>query len=290
MAAMARDPASLHVKHAILAIALVSLAGCGGGGGSGGGNGNLHLHSITFPAGIRGGSPRFSPDGTQLAYARDTGTVTELAVMTTAGADSRSLTSDGDYLLSMVWTGDGSQVIYGSTDAGMRTVPLSGGASQFLLDAFAAMNPDLSPDGRWLAYALNGANLHLADLSQNPPVTTDLGFSGDSPRFSPDGATLALIAGNDIQLLDIASRTSTTIFASNNPLGRVDWFPDGSRLLAGTERGIEIITLGPPGMAAGQRQTILAAGAVIDVDLSPDGTSVAFAQNGSPEIVVLTGF
>jgi hypothetical protein len=32
----------------------------------------------------------------------------------------------------------------------------------------------------------------------------------------------------------------------SNTLGRVDWFPDGARLLAGTERGVEIITLGPP--------------------------------------------
>ena len=189
----------------------------------------------------------------------------------------------------MAWTADGSQLIYGSTDAGMRTVQLSGGTSQFLLDAFAAMNPDLSPDGRWLAYALNGANLHLADLSQTPPVLSDLGFVADSPRFSPDGATLALIAGSDIQLLDIASGTVGTVLVSNNPLGRVDWFPDGSRLLAGTERGVEIITLGPTGMPAVQRKTILNDAAVIDADLSPDGTSVAYARNGLPELVVLTG-
>jgi len=293
MATMARWPASVHTAGGILVIALVSLASCGGGGGGGtggsGGGGGRHITTITFPAGIRGGSPRFSPDGTQLAYARDTGITTELAVMTTTGANSRSLTSDGDYLLSMVWTADGSEIIYGSTDAGMRTVQVAGGPSQFLLDAFAAIDPDLSPDGRWLAYGLNGANLHLADLSQTPPVLTDLGSGANSPRFSPDGATLALIAGNEIQLLDIASGTPTTVLATNNPLGRVDWFPDGSRLLAGTERGVEIITLGPPGAAAVQRQTIVDNAAVIDVDLSPNATSVAYTLNGSGEVSVLTG-
>jgi Tol biopolymer transport system component len=291
MAAMARYRASLRLqtKGAIPVIALVSLASCGGGGGGGpgGGGGNGQVHTITFPAGIRGGSPRFSPDGMQLAYARDTGTVTELAVMTTAGADSRSLTDDGDYLLSMAWTADGSQLLYGSTDAGMRTVQLSGGPSQFLLDAFAAMNPDLSPDGRWLAYALNGANIRIADLSQNPPAASDLlGYSADSPRFSPDGATIALIADLKIQLLDVASRTLTAVIDTDNTLGRVDWFPDGTRLLAGTERGIEIITLGPPV----QRQSILNNAAVIDVDLSPDAASVAYVINGRPEVFVLTGF
>src|SRR5204862_364085 len=111
-----------------------------------------------------------------------------------------------------------------------------------------------------------GGNVHLADLSQTPPVLSDLGFVADSPRFSPDGATLALIAGSDIQLLDIASGTLGTVLVSNNPLGRVDWFPDGSRLLAGTERGVEIITLGPTGMPAVQRKTILNDAAVIDAD------------------------
>jgi WD40 repeat protein len=298
MAAMAWDRASLYTDGGILAIVLVSLASCGGGGGPGGSggaggvDGNRHLRTITFPAGIRGGSPRFSPDGTLLAYARDTGTVFELAVMTAAGTDSRSLTSDGDGLLSMVWTADGSELIYGTTDTGMRTAQLSGGPSQFLLDASTAIDPDLSPDGRWLAYRVypNG-HLQLADLSQNPPVVSDLGSFADSPRFSPDGATLALISFPQIQLLDLASRTLTDVIDTDNPLGRVDWFPDGTRLLAGTQRGIEIITLGPPV----QRQTIadIASGshtAVRDVDLSPDATAVAFTVEGDSELFVLTGF
>src|SRR5205823_4049810 len=122
-----------------------------------------NVRTITFPTGVRGGSPRFSPDGTLLAYARDTGALSELAVMSPTGADSHSLTSDGDYLLAMAWTADGSEIIYGSTDTGIRAVPSAGGTSRFVVDAFAAMDPDLSPDGRWLAYGLNGDTLHLAD-------------------------------------------------------------------------------------------------------------------------------
>ncbi len=274
-------------------MALVSLASCGGGGGGPGGSGgvgggNGHPRTIT---GIRGSGPRFSPDGTLLAYARDTGTTTfELAVMTAAGADSRSLASDGNRLLGMVWTADGSELIYGSADTGMRTAQLTGGPSQFLFDTPDALNPDLSPDGRWLAYGVYDGHLQLADLSQSPPVLSDLGFFVDTPRFSPDGATLALNTGLKIQLLDLASRTLTDVIDVEYPLGRVDWFPDGTRLLAGTERGIEIITLGPPI----QRQTIEAGGGgsylqVRDVDLSPDATSVAFAREGS-ELLLLTGF
>ena len=298
MAAMARHRASRYTAGGgILAIALVSLTGCGddGNGGPGGSigggsvdNNRQHL-TITLP-GAAAFSPRFSPDGTLIAYGRNTGTVFELAVMTAAGTDSRSLAGDADDLLSMVWTADGSELIYGTTDAGMRTVPLSGGPSQFLLDASTAVDPDLSPDGRWLAYSLYpDGHLHLADLRQNPPVVTDLGFFANSPRFSPDGATLALITFPKIQLLDLASGTLTDVIETYNPLGRVDWFPDGTRLVAGTERGIEVITLGPPA----RRWTIggaASSSATRDVDLSPDGTSVVFTREGDSKLFVLTGF
>jgi len=294
MATTARHPA-LHTKGGIIAIALVSLASCSddGGGAPGGGTaGTRHVQTISFPAGVLGHGPRFSPDGTLIGYARDTGTATELAVMTAAGNDSRSLTSDGDDLLSMVWTADASGIIYGSTDAGMRTVPLSGGPSQFLLDASAAIDPDLSPDGRWLAYGVfDNGHLHLADLSQSPPVLSDLGFFAYSPRFSPDGATLALIVGLKIQLFDLATQTLTEVIPTDDPLGGVDWFPDGTRLVAGTERGIEIITLGPPV----QRQAILSRpGASLtsirEVDLSPDATRVAYEAEGYADLFVLSGF
>lgn len=45
-----------------------------------------------------------------------------------AGADSRILAGDGDHLLTMAWTADGAELIYGTTDTGVRTVPLSGGS------------------------------------------------------------------------------------------------------------------------------------------------------------------
>ncbi|HEY7374591.1 MAG TPA: hypothetical protein VIF57_20680 [Polyangia bacterium] len=100
-----------------------------------------------------------------------------------------------------------------------------------------------------------------------------------------------MITFPSIQLFDLASGTSTQVITTDNPLGRVDWFPDGTRLLAGTERGIEIITLGPPV----QRQTIKPASrpshtAIRDVDLSPDATSVAYWMEGESKLFVLTGF
>jgi len=128
--------------------------------------------------------------------------------------------------------------------------------------------------------------VHLADLGQTPPVVSDLGMYGGSPRFSPDGATLALWSDGKIRLLDLASRAVTDVIDSTNSFGRVDWFADGTRLMAGTDRGVEIITLGPPI----QRRLLVDNIAVIAVDLSPDGANVAYGSNGLPELYVLSGF
>jgi TolB protein len=176
----------------------------------------------------------------------------------------------------MAWTADGSEIFFGSPDTGMRAVPAAGGASRFVVDAFAAIDPDLSRDGRSLVYGLNGSTMHIADLGQNPPVATDLSVPGNSPRFSPDGSRLAFVSGDKVSVMDLATRTVTDVMDATNPLGGVDWFADGLRLVTGADHGIDIVTLGPPV----QRRQILDNWAVLSLDLSPDGTSVAFGVNG----------
>jgi dipeptidyl aminopeptidase/acylaminoacyl peptidase len=273
-----------------LAVAIAA-AGCGGGGeGPGDGDGRLTTRELTFPADVRGGSPRFSPDGTRLAHTRDKGSVTTVAVMDTSGGNASELTDDASYLTEMTWNVDGSRVIYAG-EAGIRGVAADGSDDGvFVVDAFAAVGPDLSPDGKLLVYGLNGSNMHLADLSMSPPQVVDLGFPAASPRFSPDGKTIAFWRYDEIQLMDLATRATTDVASEDvgTGFGGVDWFSDGKRLVAGTERGLEIITLGPPVTRA-----LLSARvryALQNVDLSPDDASVAYGVNGDPNLYVLSGF
>lgn len=82
-------------------------------------------------------------------------------------------------------------------------------------------------------------------------------------------------------------RSIADVTDSTNSFGRVAWFADGTRLVAGTDRGIEIITLGPPV----QRRLILDNFAILAVDLSPDGANVAYGVNdGDAKLYVLSGF
>jgi hypothetical protein len=88
--------------------------------------------------------------------------------------------------------------------------------------------------------------------------------------------------------MNVASHATTDVIDgdTNYAFGGVDWFADGQRLLAGTDRGIEIITLGPPV----SRRLLADPFALLDVDLSPDEASVAYGQNGQQSLFVLTGF
>jgi Tol biopolymer transport system component len=282
------------VHATALMMLLAAAPSCGGGGGGGGGAGGGaggssgavgSVRTLTFPAGIKGSSPRFSHDGALLAHVRYDGTNYNVAVMSTTGADARTLATDGDYLTAMAWTADDSEIFYYSTQ-GVRAVPLAGGKGRFIVNGFAAMDPDLSPDGKWLVYGENGATLKLVDLTLTTPVENDLGLYGRSPRFSPDGSTIAFWGDDKIQTLNLATKEVTDILATKNSFGGVDWFSDGRRLLAGTDQGIEILSLG----SSIERKLLLDQFALLQVDLSPDDKSVAYGVNGRDELFVLTGF
>jgi Tol biopolymer transport system component len=253
------------------------------GDGSSKGAGSL-VHTLGFPEGVTGRHPRFSPDGSSIAYLRKEGDVEGVATMSVDGEDSATLTTDGNYLTAVTWTRDGSEIIYYG-DLGIRAVPAAGGPGRFVVDAFAALDPDLSPEGDWLVYGENGGTMKLADLRATPAVEEDLGVFGSSPRFSPDGTFVAFHGSGTINLMNLGSRTVTELIASSNDFGGVDWFSDGQRLLAGTERGLEVLTLGPP-LA---RTLINDQFALLSVDLSPDDRNVAYDVNGHPDLYIMTG-
>ena len=109
----------------------------------------------------------------------------------------------------------------------------------------AVSDPQLSPDGKWVAYTVstpslqdnrNVARVWVAEVATGRTRQVTNGPGSDrQPRWSPDGKTLAFIAtregGAQVWLLPIAGGDARKV--SSLPDGASDplWLPDGSGLL-----------------------------------------------------------
>jgi Tol biopolymer transport system component len=268
----------------LLFTSLLGLAGCGSSDSTGG-SADAPLE-ITFTDSFAQ-EARFSPDGKTFAYVTTaTGTTdsSSLAVMTVAGEERKTLAPADGFLAGPAWAPDGKQIYFGSGD-GISVVAASGGTPTLAVDDFATLDPDVSPDGKRLVYAINGGTLQLVDLT-DPTMAKDLTVHGTSPRFSPDGKTIAFQSDEMIQLMDLETFMVKDVSIDGGTyLASVDWFPDGKRLGITSDKGIEIVTLDSPPT----RKMVHEEFAAKDIDVSPDGKSIAYGVNGSKNIFVLTG-
>ena len=107
-------------------------------------------------------------------------------------------------------------------------------------------DPQLSPDGHWVAYTVSTpsladnrgiARIWLADVAAGESRQLTQGPGSDrSPRWSPDGRTLAFISsrqgGPQIWLLSPAGGEARKLTAIADGVGEMYWKPDGSGLVA----------------------------------------------------------
>ena len=252
--------------------------------------------------------PRHSPDGNKIAYVKvqeiekpammgtgtgmeiilDPNAPTDLSTTDPLGKFRDKLTPGGGYRLSgPAWTPDNAQV-YFATDDGIRVVPAAGGDSTLVVTEIAATDPDVSPDGKSIVYAINEGDmkegaLKIVELA-NPTAPKDLGVTGWYPRFSPDGKSLAFASDNKIKMMDMATSTVTDVYDAGTFLASVDWFPDGKRLAITLDAGVGIVTLEPTPKHVLIREDFAAK----TVDVSTDGKFIVYGINGLKNFFVLS--
>ncbi len=109
----------------------------------------------------------------------------------------------------------------------------------------AVSDPQLSPDGRWVAYAVatpsltdnrNVSRIWLAEVATgaNRQITQGPG-SDRSPRWSPDGKTLAFLStrqnGAQVWVLDVTGGEARRVSNLPEGAGELTWMPDGKGFL-----------------------------------------------------------
>jgi eukaryotic-like serine/threonine-protein kinase len=164
--------------------------------------------------------PIWSPDGSRLMFASSRGVSFDLYLKSADGAEAEKVVlEDSTSKLPGSWSRDGKYIVYTrGTDLSYLTVPEM--KDQLLLKASAAFrNPQISPDGKWIAYASNETAKWQIYVTSFPEAHGKWQISingGEQPRWRRDGKELFYLS-SDYKMM-AAPVTTGVNFNSDTPV------------------------------------------------------------------------
>jgi len=174
--------------------------------------------------------PVWSPDGTRVAFIRDSVNTSAVFVRPVDGSGpDRLLARIGRLIQEVAWTPDGSWLVLrtDNTQAGagdLVGVRTDGDSTVVPLVAsnFTELHPAISPDGRWLAYASNESGVNQVYVRPFPN-SSDARWQvsnggGSEPVWAPSGRELFFL---DLEARVVAARvepSNTFAVTSLSPL------------------------------------------------------------------------
>jgi serine/threonine protein kinase/dipeptidyl aminopeptidase/acylaminoacyl peptidase len=194
--------------------------------------GEQRLQRLTFDASRENTNPIWSPDGTRIAFGSRRNNRDGLYVKPADGSGMEELIFESDTpKVPMGWSADGKLLLFsqnsGAADA--WAVPISGDKKPFALlqTPFTENFPQVSADGKWLAYQSNETGrpeIYVRPFPDGPgkwQVSTD---GGQYPRWRGDGKELFFYFNNTMIAADIrvngsslAAGVPRTLFGLPNP-------------------------------------------------------------------------
>ncbi len=204
-------------------------------------------------------NPLWTRDGKQIAYASDREVGHGVYLKSADGIGKDELVSSGRIIVPASWSRDGNamvmteyaQMVPLQFDIGVLSMEGDHKYRPLLKEKYAEAQPQISPDGRWMAYMFNEGQ---PQVCVRPFPEVDKGrwqvstYGGHSPLWSLDGRELFYRTGDAVMSVAVNTNSSSFSFAPPKTLFRGkyvaeqdlhpwDISPDGKRFLMMKESG-----------------------------------------------------
>ena len=174
---------------------------------------------LVTPAGLGARDPLWSPDNRWIAFTKEAGTVTSLAIIRTDGSDMRTISGD---LVNAggpdTWSPDGTWIYFADFGGRIYRANVAGGFTQRLTgDDLAAYAPASSPDGTLIAFIVDrhdhwdlyiansdGTNAHrLLEYAENDGWSADGRYvlAQWNPTDQPGGLAVVRPDGSEFRVV-----------------------------------------------------------------------------------------
>jgi len=174
-------------------------------------------------------NPVWSPDGKWVAWVSDQSGRDEVWLMDTEGKNAKKLSDSDTEKLAMAWLPESKSLVYTASDHKLYLVDIETGQGRVLAsnEASNIFNPQVAPDGKWVAYSKNDRGLRSGvfivsvETGQERQVASDRLTNSTGARWTPDGKKLIFLGSPSSGGQDVNALFSVSLAAEEkDPMSR----------------------------------------------------------------------
>jgi Tol biopolymer transport system component len=189
--------------------------------------------------------PKWSPDGTQIAFVSNRAGNYDLYLMNADGSAQQKISNNG-FVDRPAWSPNGQQIAYGSGE-GIYLLDVKAGQERRLVKG-AFDSPVWSPDGRAIAFIAHiqgkqNCTVRIAWADSGTEMVPAQVAQCRMPIWSPDNTRLMYVSPTSdsgqraLSLLDIRSTASSVLINESRAISDIAWSSSDERIYYSVENG-----------------------------------------------------